>query len=131
MRKIIYSLLTTPPKEIPGKALKVIGKKISSIYNHNLNKYLQSYSANPFKNFDEIQTCFVMPETDNLQQNAKQIHALTENYLSHCFDLLGSGWVEVKHGTACRGLEGNFFPPQESFQVDNNGQWLNGRILLW
>src|SRR5688572_19854779 len=33
--------------------------------------------------------------------------ALTAHYLAHRFDLLGSGWVEVRFGTVCRGLEGH------------------------
>lgn len=39
--------------------------------------------------------------------------ALGERYLSHRFDLLGSGWTNVKPGLACKGLEGIRFPPSE------------------
>jgi hypothetical protein len=37
---------------------------------------------------------------------SKSLATITEHYLAHRFDLLGSGWVRVHHGVECRGLEG-------------------------
>src|SRR5215469_1917719 len=45
-------------------------------------------------------------ENEVLTPRAQEIFALTRNYLGHRFDLLGSGWVQVKHGMRCAGLEG-------------------------
>jgi len=36
---------------------------------------------------------------------SEMFSGITEHYLQHRFDLLGSGWVQVKHGMSCRGLE--------------------------
>ncbi|MBE0449010.1 MAG: alginate lyase family protein, partial [Actinobacteria bacterium] len=44
------------------------------------------------------------------------------------FDLLGSGWVEVKHGMGCRGLEGHRYDMGSPAEADKEGKWLKGRI---
>ena len=128
MREIIHSVLTTPPKEIPGKTLKVIAKNISSLFNHCRSRFLPSYCVFPCKSGDALQTRFSMPGENYLKQYSEQTHALTGHYLSHSFDLLGSGWTKVQHGINCRGLEGNRFPPQPQVRADRQGQWLAGRI---
>jgi hypothetical protein len=33
-------------------------------------------------------------------------------HASHRFDLLGAGWVQVRHGMRCRGFEGTVYPPE-------------------
>ncbi len=48
--------------------------------------------------------------------------------LAHEFDLLGSGWVKVRHGAKCAGLEGSFFDPGERVTADSEGRWLSLRI---
>lgn len=52
----------------------------------------------------------------------------TENYLAHRFDLLGSGWVEVRHGMACAGLQGYRYAATPAVQADAAGEWLAGRL---
>ena len=32
--------------------------------------------------------------------------SVAQHYLDHCFDLLGSGWVQVRYGMQCRGMAG-------------------------
>ena len=56
------------------------------------------------------------------------IRGVSEMYLAHRFDLLGSGWTEVRHGAACRGLQGIRFEPRSPVQTDGQGAWLDGRI---
>ena len=56
------------------------------------------------------------------------LRALTENYLAHRFDLLGSGWVAVHYGMQARGLEGNVFDPQAAPTIDAQGQWAGQRV---
>jgi hypothetical protein len=54
--------------------------------------------------------------------------AVIDHYLSHRFDLLGSGWVQVRHGLACRGLQGHRYAAAASARTDREGGWLAGRI---
>jgi hypothetical protein len=50
------------------------------------------------------------------------------NYLEHRFDVLGSGWLSVRHGMECPGVEGHRYPSGPSVQADVGGQWLAGRV---
>ena len=63
-----------------------------------------------------------------LRRHAGIIGALNQHYLAHRFDLLGSGWLQVKHGVFCRGMEGYRYEAGRETQVDRQGQWLEDRI---
>ncbi|HET7233531.1 MAG TPA: heparinase II/III family protein, partial [Longimicrobium sp.] len=49
-------------------------------------------------------------------------------HLEHRFDLLGSGWVHVRHGMECRGVEGHVYPPGKTVDADAGGVWLTERV---
>jgi hypothetical protein len=53
---------------------------------------------------------------------------LAVHVLAHRFDLLGSGWVKVRHGMVCRGIEGHLYHSGPALQADTKGRWLQGRI---
>jgi hypothetical protein len=59
-----------------------------------------------------------------LAAHAEQILALSNHYLAHRFDLLGSGWTRVHYGMKCRGLEGRHYPARISVSADKEGRWL-------
>jgi hypothetical protein len=40
----------------------------------------------------------------------RRLESLADNYTRHRFDLLGSGWVEVRHGMRAAGFQGHSFP---------------------
>lgn len=46
----------------------------------------------------------------------------------HEFNLLGSGWVRVRYGMECRGLEGYRYSGSPAVSTDPEGRWLEGRI---
>ena len=57
------------------------------------------------------------------------IRRLSDLYLSHRFDLLGSGWVRVIHGMKCAGLEGYCYnTASHGIRADRQGNWLTGRV---
>jgi hypothetical protein len=68
------------------------------------------------------------PSPDTLAALASPLVAVVRRYQEHRFDLLGSGWVPVRHGTTCPGLEGIVFPPGVPVRADPDGAWLSGRI---
>ena len=49
-------------------------------------------------------------------------------YLDHRFDLLGSGWVQVRYGMHVRGMSGYRYDMSEAVVPDLEGQWLTGRV---
>jgi hypothetical protein len=65
---------------------------------------------------------------DGLHPHARQIAALTRLYLDHTFDLLGSGWVQVRHGIRCRGLENHRYEAKPPVEADKEGHWLEKRL---
>ena len=50
-----------------------------------------------------------------------------ERYLEQRFDLLGSGWRTVVHGTACEGFEGSRYEAP-AVTTDPAGDWLTGEV---
>lgn len=58
----------------------------------------------------------------------EKITSISCLYLDRYFDLLGSGWVQVKHGMYCRGLEDDHYDMGSPVQPDHAGRWLEGRI---
>jgi hypothetical protein len=51
-----------------------------------------------------------------------------ERYLAHRFDLLGSGWVTVRHRMSCPGFEGHRYDAAPPAAPDRAGAWL-GRLV--
>ena len=42
--------------------------------------------------------------------------------------LLGSGWIQVRHGIVCQGLGKYRYPAAATVKADAEGKWLEGRI---
>lgn len=63
-----------------------------------------------------------------LQGVSEHLRAVTDHYLNHRFDLLGSGWLQVSHGMHCYGLEGISYNNGEPVIADPHGEWLRGRV---
>ena len=57
-----------------------------------------------------------------------RIEPLAAHYAAHRFNLLGSGWVEVRHGISCKGVDNVSYPPGPAVIADTAGTWLSGRI---
>ena len=73
-------------------------------------------------------SCFQTMPLILLEPQQQWLGAVAQKYLEHRFDLLGSGWVQVKHGMVCRGLEGHKYPQGAKVEADRQGLWLDGRI---
>jgi hypothetical protein len=56
------------------------------------------------------------------------LRLLGDCYRRHRFDLLGSGWVEVRYGMTCAGFAGHAFPPCPTVVAQPDGDWLDGRV---
>jgi hypothetical protein len=50
------------------------------------------------------------------------------HYLHHRFDLLGSGWTQVRHGLTARGTAGFSYDSGDPVKPDRDGKWLCARI---
>jgi len=50
------------------------------------------------------------------------------HFLAHRFDLLGSGWVQVRYGMICRGMGGCRYSAVPPDAIDSMGEWLTARL---
>ena len=65
---------------------------------------------------------------ETLRPHAEWIAGLSAQYVAGRFDLLGSGWTEVRYGMECRGLEGHVYAPEPAPEIDAQGEWLAGQV---
>jgi hypothetical protein len=95
----------TPPGTLWRKAVRRI-KTASAQRAHRVrDQYCSSYALDTVPG-----PLFLHMRSFPLQEAAARpeiLQALTEHYLAHRFDLLGSGWVPVHHGAECHGVEGH------------------------
>jgi hypothetical protein len=56
------------------------------------------------------------------------ISATTEHFLQHRFDILGSGWVQIRHCRAYRGMDGTLYRSDWMPNIDSDGHWLIERL---
>jgi hypothetical protein len=95
----------TPPGTLWRKAVRRIKSASAQRAHRARDRYCSSYEPAPVSG-----PLFLHLQTFPLQEAAEHpetLRALTEHYLAHRFDLLGSGWVPVHHGAECRGVEGH------------------------
>ncbi|UJB69473.1 heparinase II/III family protein [Acaryochloris sp. 'Moss Beach'] len=120
----------------PGKLIK---KSVSLA-----NQWTQAYFADRYRRWLDLNRSTYSPVSVSMdvdlltylppfdlklsQDEASTIAALSQLYCEHTFDLLGSGWITVKHGLKCRGLAGHLYSMGASITPDLQGRWLAQRI---
>ena len=110
-----------------GRAIGFARKQVSGIGQRLRDQLNQSYLQTLVDEAGLV--CYFRPPPSQLLiAHRDRIAGLTSNYLAHRFDLLGSGWVEVRHGMNCRGLEGFRYDDGAAVDADREGRWLEGRI---
>ena len=115
-----------PPHVTVRKVAGRIKLWASEAFLRRKDRKVSSYAAE-YPN-GKLFSCFPKPSIDHLLPQAETIAGVAKNYLDHHFDLLGSGWVQVKYGMRCRGLEGYRYDMGSPVQADPEGKWLEGRI---
>ena len=110
-----------------GRAIGYARKQVSGIGQRLTDRLNQSYLQSPADSAGLLSYFRPLPGP-LLVAHQSRLAALTSNYLAHRFDLLGSGWVRVRHGMNCRGLEGFRYEDGAVVDADHEGRWLEGRI---
>ena len=130
MRVRDYFMLarSLPPRWVIQKGIRRIRKRVNEYFRKRRDFKESTYIfATPFK-IEKLYSYFSLPLLHCLQAKAEEISWVTQQYLDHCFDLLGSGWVQVKHGVMCNGIEGYRYQTETKILADREGQWLKGRV---
>ncbi len=112
---------------------KKLFSKIYRLINFSINRTIDFYNPT-YTNSNKFFNNILINNLNNgldiylIKTKKLEILALANLYLDHRFDLLGSGWVQVKHGIKCRGLEEFRYEMGEVVHVDPYGHWLKQLI---
>ena len=117
-----------PPRLIVQKGIKRIRKRIKEYFKKWRDFKGSTYVFPiPYK-IEKLYGYFSLPSFRCLQMKAKDIAGVTQHYFEHRFDLLGSGWIQVKHGIICGGIEGYRYQMGTRVLADREGHWLRGCV---
>ncbi|HEX2189489.1 MAG TPA: hypothetical protein VHG51_11355, partial [Longimicrobiaceae bacterium] len=113
-----------PRRALVPRALRYVRRRVVAAVERRRDRGARTYLAADPGAGGELHAYFAAPEVEALLPHAEQVAALAGHYLEHRFDLLGSGWVRVRHGAACRGVAGHRYGPGAAVVPDAEGRWL-------
>jgi Heparinase II/III N-terminus/Heparinase II/III-like protein len=110
-----------------GRAIGFARKQVAGIGQRVSDRIGPSYLAPMFAE-KSLLSYFKSVPGQLPPRGRERLAGLTSNYLAHRFDLLGSGWMQVRHGMRCGGVEGYHYDGGDAVTADGDGRWLEGRI---
>lgn len=122
----VSRLRSMPPRVAAEKIAGKCRRGLCEWRSRRVDRRRASYSLAPPAG--ELYRYFPPPEAAGLRAQRPAISATVAHYLDHRFDLLGSGWVQVRHGMHCFGVEGVRYDSGVAIRPDSREQWLQGRI---
>lgn len=128
LRYYLDKVVSLPPHVVIKKVVEKARREFKFLYCRKRDAWSSTYLKSDLSSFGKLHSYFRPVSIEALRSHSNQLAAVTSHYLTHHFDLLGSGWVQVKHGMYCRGLEGYRYEMGSPVQVDSEGHWLKGRI---
>ena len=110
---------------------KAIGRVNRKMRRHSTRKHDLTHDTRLERKPGTITHSYVRPsELDFGGIDSNVTEYLTDMYLNHRFDLLGSGWVANSYSSVARGLEGHQFNRNANVtQYDSDGNWLTSLLL--
>jgi hypothetical protein len=128
VKQYLRAAISLPPREVAIRFLRRVGKEIDLISRRRTDSRLPTYVANVSERSGGYPHHFRVVPREDLRRCAEQIASVSRHYLAHRFDLLGSGWVRVRHGMRCRGVESVRYDMGQAVLADREGRWLEGRL---
>ncbi len=125
--RAVRQIVARPPHATLRRVFPVLRRTFRSWRRRRRDANRPSYLTD-FKSDSPLARFLSPVPVELLHAHADPIAALCRHYLDHRFDLLGSGWVQVRHGVTCRGLEGHRYDSGPTVAADRDGCWLHGRI---
>lgn len=130
VRDYIVLARSRPPNRIIQTVIKRVRKRIREYFRKSKDLKGSTYVFPIAYRIDKLHSYFGLPPVRCFQAKVEEISAVTQHYLEHCFDLLGSGWVKVRHGMICNGIEGHRYEMEMRIIPDRSGHWLKECINL-
>ncbi|RIK10941.1 MAG: heparinase [Acidobacteria bacterium] len=128
LRVQVRRALELGPAEAAKRAAEMVNRDMTGLIERLRNLKIPSRSSDcdvpnaPLRGVGEV------PPVATLRRRAEDIRLLSECWLAHHFDLLGSGWTKVGYGVECRGLEGIRFRPGATVLATSDGSWLKAVV---
>ena len=110
-----------------GRAIGFARRQVLGIGQHIRDLIKPSYLSNRGP-AGSLLRYLKLPSRGILLAHNARLQALSANYLAHRFDLLGSGWKQVKYGMRCQGVEGFRYEASAAAGIDQEGHRLEGTI---
>jgi hypothetical protein len=117
-----------PPHVLARKIAGRLRRQLDAWRSRRRDQSAPTYAPASHNFGRELPQYFSLPERALLESGAEAIRTAAERSLEHCFNLLGSGWVQVRHGMECEGVEGFRYPSAPAPPIDPHGNWLAGRV---
>jgi uncharacterized heparinase superfamily protein len=118
---------TEPPAVTARRAAGAAKRRLREARRRAIDALAPSYAAPPDGALRALFAVAPAPVRVDAAQCA-DLRAWCALILAHRFDLLGSGWSEVRHGVRCGGLLGHRYGPHERVEADAGGAWLAARV---
>jgi hypothetical protein len=118
----LKNLYTMPIPKMLNKTIKKVYRTIKN----TLFRFVDLRSDTHITKMKYIDFSYIsINDIDILNVDIQAARYLCDTYLAHCFDLLGSGYVNVTYDMSCKGVEGNIY--NGSLHIKNfdiEGTWL-------
>jgi hypothetical protein len=128
LKRYMKSVVRLPIHQVIAKVFGKIRKIAFEKIARRRDFRTETYGCGHYRNVDAALLCRFSGEGLGASMPHTTLAAITALYLDHRFDLLGSGWVQVRHGMECNGLEDWRYPGEKAPTFDKAGHWLAGRI---
>jgi hypothetical protein len=108
-----------------GKRLKrKLTRKVIAVAGRARDVVWPTYALREGAPAGEVARLIAAPFPEILEARAAVILEGAERACAHSFDLLGSGWTHVVHGTSARGVGGHRYGPHAPLLRDEAGRWV-------
>lgn len=122
----MITFLGYTPAQLAHKGPRVVHRRLTRAWQSVRDQRMTTYAPDVP---DGALNAYLPPLSGALSPaHHPALAAIGRAFVRGCFDVLGTGWVAVRHGMACMGLEGHRYDPVPAPAVDPDGAWLEGRI---
>jgi len=130
LREVLNKVREMPPRVVAAKVAAKLTRPVTARTerwrDHRQQTLLAARPADAPRGM--VSPLLAAPTAEELLPWADRLRQSLARDLSHRFNLLGSGWVEVRHGVPCAGFAGARYEPGPTTRLDRAGQWLIGRV---
>jgi uncharacterized heparinase superfamily protein len=125
LKHYLRQVLSHAPNVTARKTATILLREVHRLRQRRRDLMQPTYMEDAF---GALQSYLRPVPLDLLKRHAPLIADLCGHFIEHRFDLLGSGWVRVRHGMRCAGVEGYRYEIGSAVVADAEGHWLQERI---